>query len=69
METKKQYIAPELTVVTFKVERGYATSGGSDPLQALRIFADALTPGLNSSQEVWSSEENLFGGNDNTWTY
>ena len=26
METKKQYIAPQLTVATFKVEQGYATS-------------------------------------------
>lgn len=27
MENKKQYIAPELTVVTFKAERGFALSG------------------------------------------
>ena len=26
MKTKKQYTAPELTVVTFKVEQGYALS-------------------------------------------
>ena len=28
MNEKKQYEAPELTVVEFKVERGYAQSGG-----------------------------------------
>ena len=26
MDTKKEYIAPELTVVSFKTERGYAAS-------------------------------------------
>ncbi len=26
MKTKKEYIAPELTVVSFKTERGYASS-------------------------------------------
>jgi hypothetical protein len=26
MKTKKQYLAPALTVVTFKVEQGYAAS-------------------------------------------
>ena len=26
METRKQYTAPQLTVVTFKAERGYALS-------------------------------------------
>jgi len=56
METKKQYTAPELTVVTFKVERGYANS----QLQAFKILAGALNPGLNSTQETWTSEENLF---------
>lgn len=29
MNEKKQYEAPELTVVEFKVERGYAVSGGT----------------------------------------
>lgn len=64
METKKQYTAPELTVVTFKVEQGYAAS---DPLQSLRIFSEAFAPGLNSTQETWTSEENLFG--ETGWDY
>lgn len=29
---KKQYVAPELTVVTFKTERGYVLSGALDNL-------------------------------------
>lgn len=29
MKLKKEYVAPNLTVVSFKVERGYATSPGS----------------------------------------
>lgn len=29
---KKQYVAPELTVVTFKTERGYALSGALESL-------------------------------------
>ena len=36
METKKEYIAPELTVVSFKPEKGYA---GSLNLINLSLFA------------------------------
>ena len=40
-QEKKLYEAPELTVVTFKAERGYA---GSDPSKALRtiLFSSAV---------------------------
>ena len=58
METKREYIAPELTVVTFKTERGYGASDIS--LTSLRVIANAFTPNINSNQEVWTSEEELF---------
>ena len=38
METKKEYIAPELTVVTVKAERGYAASN----LSTVRILNQLL---------------------------
>ena len=64
MHSKKQYIAPTLTVVTFKTERGYQASG----LQVFKVFSNIATPGVEiaSSQEDWDATENLFGDN-NTW--
>ena len=61
MKSKKQYIAPELTVVSFKAERGYALSGGIE-----RSIFDfhLLDPddGYNSqSQQNWQEEESFFG--------
>ena len=58
METKKQYTAPELTVVTFKAERGYAAS---DPAKILRIFALSNTINVTSTQETWALDDNAFG--------
>ncbi len=57
METKKEYIAPELTVVSFKTERGYASSS-ENPLAALQIFTNMLT-GLGSGNiEQWDYQQN-----------
>lgn len=61
METKKEYIAPELTVVTFKTERGYAASN----LAALSVLSTLI--GLNTgSMETWSFDENDNTFDDNT---
>ena len=60
---KKQYIAPMLTVVSFKVENGYAASG----FATLNLFHEEILDdpysGYNSSnQENWcESEQNFFG--------
>lgn len=62
METKKEYTAPELTVVTFKTERGYAAS---NPLAALTVLSTLI--GLNTgSMETWSFDENDNTFDDNT---
>jgi hypothetical protein len=62
METKKEYTAPELTVVSFKTERGYAAS---NPLAALSVLSTLI--GLNTgSMETWSFDENDNTFDDNT---
>lgn len=67
MNTKKEYIAPKLTAVSIKVERGYADSwlGLSNPFEPLPGDFD------NANNEVWGwsesgSTSNPFGGDD--WT-
>ena len=66
METKKTYIAPQLTVVSFKAEQGYSLSGAS----TMRLFQDASLDAINddynsSNQENWYQDsKNIFG---NEW--
>ena len=61
METKKQYIAPALTVVTFKVEQGYATSTGLQSTSKLDLFTLAYEDDYNAqAQENWHESGNLF---------
>lgn len=60
---KKAYTAPELTVVTFKTERGYAASYDMNAMSFLGVF------GLNSGSyassggglETWE-EDNSYSG-------
>ena len=62
---KKQYITPELTVVTIKAERGFA---GSNPKSILSVVLNGAGFGLfeaPSVSENWLEEENLFG--EETW--
>lgn len=60
MNTKKKYIAPALTAVSFKVEKGFATSGFST-LQ-LENDIEWLQSYNEQGQENWHNEgENLFG--------
>ena len=57
---KKQYTAPELTVVTFKSERGFAQSGLSATKFRLNSLLGLYTPSIESGQETWSAQEDLF---------
>ena len=60
MNTKKKYIAPALTAVSFKVEKGFATSGFST-LQ-LENDIESIESYNRQGQENWHDEgENLFG--------
>ena len=63
MNTKKQYIAPTLTVVTFKTERGFAQSGLSATKFSLNTIMGLYSPTIISSQEIWGVEEELFTDN------
>ena len=60
---KKQYIAPTLTVVTFKMERGYSASGYGPDKAFLGLFDIESVDGYNNQgQQNWSgSESNPFG--------
>ena len=68
METKKQYIAPALTVVTFKTERGYATSIQQSSYQSTSLldmfipFGAGSIDGYNDqAQQNWTeSNDDLF---------
>lgn len=63
METKKQYTAPKLTVVTFKTERGYASSGGFQT-NILSLFCLDEEPNYNTQyQEEWTDGGDVF----NVW--
>lgn len=60
METKKQYLAPELTIVTFRVENGFTISGGGD-----RKILSNQTPTNDyndNNQQKWTNGGNLFDG-------
>lgn len=59
MKDKKEYTAPELTVVTFKMERGFAASSFSISHIFLGEEAEMM-----SNQESWETNDNAFG---NSW--
>ena len=66
METKKEYIAPELTVVSFKTERGYAAS---NPFAAFKLLTSLV--GMNSgNMEEWNFDQNddTFGDDAISWS-
>ena len=60
---KKPYVAPRLTAVTFRCERGYAASG---PLQELDMWlfeSDGNEQMENySTHSGWESSDNHFWG-------
>lgn len=58
-QTKKVYEAPDLTVVSFKAEKGYAASG--DPLAAFGLWdgnpsSNAGSPAMDDYQVDANSE-------------
>jgi hypothetical protein len=60
METKKKYQSPQLTVATFKAERGYVVSGFR-----LAIFDTHIDEGSENLENRQMSDQHW--GND--WNY
>ena len=58
METRKEYLAPELTVVSFRVENGFV---GSTPLFNQLLFWNYEMP---EQVESYSQSANWNDGND-----
>ena len=56
MKDKKEYIAPVLTVVTFKMECGFAASS----FIISRIFLEEEAD-MTNNQESWETNDNAFG--------
>lgn len=59
-KTKKEYLTPQLTVVQFKVERGYATS----TLANISLAADAANHFIEERTEadaLWTETFNTQG--------
>ena len=56
---RKKYITPTLTVVTFKAEQGFASSGAETMFLDLSIIE--LTEGYNNqAQQNWVESGSLF---------
>ena len=65
METKKEYIAPELTAVSVKAERGYAASV---PIK-LSVVADLLGFPTEGVFETWeTTEDQSFNDASFNWS-
>ena len=63
MEIKKQYIAPELTVVTFKVEQGFTASSptGFESTSLIDFFTLTQEADYNDqAQENWHESGDFF---------
>ena len=59
MKTKENYIAPELTVVTFKVEQGFTASGNG--MQSLiSLFCIQEQEYNSQAQQNWQEENSIF---------
>ena len=59
---KKTYVAPQLTVASFKVERGYAASGGM--FLSLEML---FTPDEETIEQRDASGGYFGGGDGNSW--
>lgn len=64
METKKEYIAPELTAVSVKTERGYAASIPSK----LSILTDLLGVPTEGVFEDWGTTDESLNDGNLTWS-
>lgn len=63
MKNKKEYIAPQLTVVTFKNERGYGASNGTPLADFFQLF-DGNDE--QQAQESWS-EHSTWGSSGDSF--
>lgn len=62
MKTKKQYTAPELTVLSFKAEVGFAGSQGGNGNSLTSFFIPILNgSNITSNQETWATDNSTFG--------
>lgn len=65
---KKQYSAPELTVVSFRIEQGFGISDEAASTFHMFFLDETPTTGYNAqSQQLWdeqNSNDNIFG---ETW--
>lgn len=61
MKDHKDYIAPELTVVSFSSEQGFAVSGGPQGSSFVDLFTLQDEQDYNSqAQQNWREGGNLF---------
>ena len=70
MNTRKQYSAPELTTVTFRVENGFTGSNTAlfNSFRISKLLQETVAPGYGDNfQQNWSSTEDLFGSGSATW--
>jgi hypothetical protein len=60
MKDKKEYIAPKLTVGTFKAECGYALSNSQQAIIIPSGLLGGLMP-ISTGQELWATNTEAFG--------
>ena len=63
MERKKEYIKPDLTVVSIKVEKGYAES----ITLALNLWLASLSDPTNDHMEAYETANGWTEGTNNFW--
>lgn len=63
-DMKKEYTAPQLTVITFKAERGYALSGGTPLADFFQLF-DYAEMQESQTQEQWSEHSTWNSSGEN----
>lgn len=62
MNTKKEYIAPTLTTVSFIVEQGFVGSSQLRLFQNFQLFQQDYNANYNDqSHENWNEEGSAFG--------
>ncbi len=60
-KTKKEYLTPQLTVVQFKVERGYAASNVNVALGNLADAANHFIEKRTEADALWTETFNTHG--------
>lgn len=60
-KTKKEYLTPQLTVVQFKVERGYAASNVNVALGNLADAANHFIEERTEADALWTETFNTHG--------